>query len=163
VKTVTREISKARAATRRATFFTRKYAFLLTAACLLTVAAANHGNSKVSQCNRLVAIVNQAADAQPDALGVTIAEDNHRLKKTAIQLEGYADRLAFTDFSDPNIQTFQSQFIQLYRDLSRTSGAVVSAPTGNFQSVSQANRSLIETQERERPLVQEVNQYCSPK
>lgn len=162
MKTVIREQRAARSE-RQPTFFTRQYAVVLIGACFSTVAVTHYNESKVSQCNRLVAIVNQAADAQPDALGVTIAEDNHRLMKTAIQLEGYADRLAFTDFSDPTIQTFQSQFIQLYRDLSRTSSAVVSAPTGNFQSVSQANRTFIATQERESPLVQEVNQYCSSK
>ena len=147
-------------ATRQATFFTRKYAFLFTAACLLTAAATNHGNSRVSQCNRLVAIVNEAAEAQPDTLGQTMAEDNRRLMKTAIQLDGYADQLALMEFSSPQIQAFQSKFIKLYRDTSQASSAVVSAPVSNFKAVSQVNRTLIETQAREGVLVQEVNQYC---
>lgn len=149
--------------TRSSTFFTRQYAFVLVVACFSTVAVTHHNQSKVSECNRLINLVNQAADAQPDALGLTMAEDNYRLRKTAIQLESYADRLAFMDFSNHQIQTFQSQFIQLYRDISRTSSAVVTAPAGNFQVVSQVNRSFIETQERESPLVQEVNHYCSAK
>lgn len=160
MKTVMRE-QRATRSRQRPTFFTRQYAVLLLGACLSTAVVTHYKESKVLQCNRLVAIVNEAADAQPDALGVTIAEDNHRLMKTAIQLEGYADRLTFTDFSDPKIQVFQSQFIQLYRDISRTSGAVVTAPMGNFQVVSQVNRTFIETQERESPLVQAVNHYCS--
>lgn len=159
MKTVLREQYKTRSK-RQPTFFTRQYAVVLFGACFSTIAVTHHNESKVSQCNRLVAIVNQAADAQPDAMGLTIAEDNHRLMRTAIELEGYADRLAFTDFSDPKIQDFQAQFVQLYRDLSRTSGAVVTAPMGNFEVVSQVNRTFIQTQERESPLVQEVNQYC---
>lgn len=162
MKTVMREPRIPRSE-RQPTFLTRQYAVVLVGACFSMMAVTHYNESKVSQCNRLVAIANQAADAQPDALGLTMAEDNHRLMKTAIQLEGYADRLTFTDFSDPQIQVFQSQFVQLYRDISRTSGAVVAAPTGNFQIVSQVNRLFIETQERERPLVQEVNQYCSAK
>jgi oligoendopeptidase F len=160
VKTVMRE-RRATQSKRQPTFFTRQYAVALAGVCFSTVAVTHYNESKVSQCNRLVAIVNQAADAQPDALGLTMAEDNHRLMKTAIQLEGYADRLAFTDFSDPQVQVFQSQFVQLYRDISRASSAVVTAPTDNFQIVSQVNRSFIETQERESPLVQKVNQYCN--
>ena len=159
MKTVTRDDSAVRA-TRRATFFTRKYAFLLVAACLLTAAATNHGNSRVSQCNRLVAIVNEAADAQPNALEPTLAAENHRLMKTAIKLDIYADQLALLEFSNPELQTFQSQFIKLYRDTSKASGAVVTAPINNFKAVSQVNRTLIETQAREGSLVQAVNQYC---
>ena len=162
MKTVTRESSAFRT-TRRDTFFTRKYAFLLLAGCLLTAAAANRGNGRVSQCNRLIAIVNEAADAQPDVLSRTLAEDNHRLIKTAIQLDDYADQLALMDFPNEPIQTFQTQFIQLYRDISKASSAVVTAPVSNFKVVSQANRTLIETQAREGLLVQEVNQYCQAK
>lgn len=160
MKTVMREQRPPRSK-RSLTFFTRQYAVVFLAACFSTVTVTHYNQSKVSECNRLVNLVNQAADAQPNALGSTMAEENYRLKKTAIQLEGYADRLAFTDFSDPKVQVFQSQFIQLYRDLSRTSSAVVAAPAGNFQVVSQVNRSFIEAQERESPLVQEVNHYCS--
>lgn len=126
----------------------------------MTATIAYHGNSKVSQCNQLVAIVNQAAEAQPDSMGVTIAEDNRLLLKTAIKLDSYADELADMEFSNKRIQALQTQFIQLYRDTSKASGAVVSAPVNNFQSVRQANKTFIETQERESPLVQEVNQYC---
>ena len=159
MKTVTRESFAVRT-TRRATFFTRQYAFLLVAACLLTAAATSHGNSRVSQCNRLVAIVNEAADAQPDVLGRTIAEDNRHLLRTAMKLDGYADQLALMEFSNEPMQAFQSKFIQLYRDTSKASGAVVAAPVSNFKIVSQVNRTLIETQAREGLLVQEVNQYC---
>ncbi|PSB31878.1 hypothetical protein [Stenomitos frigidus] len=159
MKTVTREDSATRA-TRRATFFTRKYAFSFVVACFLTAAATNHGNSKVFQCNRLVAIVNEAADAQPDALGQTITEDNRRLLKTAIQLDGYADQLELMEFSNQQIEGFQWQFIKLYRDTSKASGAVVTAPASNFKVVSQVNRTLIETQAREGSLVQAVNRYC---
>lgn len=162
MKTVMREQRVTRSE-RQPTFFTRQYTVALVGVCFSAVAVTHYNESKVSQCNRLVAIVNQAADAQPNALGLTMAEDNHRLMKTAIQLEGYADRLVFTDFSDPQIQVFQSQFIHLYRDISRTSSAVVTAPTSNFQVVSQVNRSFIETQERESPLVKDVNEYCSAK
>jgi hypothetical protein len=161
VKTVTRE-SSAIGTVRRATFFTRRYACFLLGACLLTAAATNHGNSRATQCNRLVAIVNEAADAQPDALGRTIAEDNYRLLKTAIKLDGYADQLVLMEFSDEQIQAFQSRFIRLYRDTSKASGAVVAAPVSNFKIVSQVNRMLIETQAREGFLVREVNQYCQP-
>jgi len=160
VKTVTRDRSQAETA-RQATFFTRQYAVLFTGACLLAFALSGYGNSRVSQCNRLVAIINEAAAAQPEALSLTIAEDNHRLMKTAIQLDGYADQLALMEFSNQQVQAFQLQFMKLYRDTSRASGAVVTVPVTSFQAVSQVNRTFIETQEREGPLVQAVNQYCN--
>lgn len=126
----------------------------------MTVAIAHHGKSKVSQCNQLVAIVNEAAEAQPDALGLTIAADNRRLMKTAIKLDGYADQLELMNFPDLQVQAFQSQFIRLYRDTSKASSAVVTAPVDNLKVVSQVNRTLIETQNREGLLVQKVNNYC---
>lgn len=129
----------------------------------MTLAIARHGESKVSQCNQLVAVVNKAAEARPDVEGRTIAEDNHLLLKVAIKLDGYADDLTMLEFSNQKIQVLQAQFIKLYRDTSKASGAVVSAPSSNFQSVQQANKAFIETQERESPLVQEVNRYCQSK
>ncbi|XHX80732.1 MAG: hypothetical protein RBJ76_12605 [Stenomitos frigidus ULC029] len=162
MKTVTRDRLAAKA-TKRATFFTRRYAFFLVGACLLTATIAYHGQSKVSQCNQLVAIVNKVAEARPKATGMTIAEDNRLLLRTAIKLDGYADDLAMMEFSNKQIQALQAQFIKLYRDTSKASGAVVSAPVNNLQTVQQANKAFIETQERESPLVQEVNQYCRSK
>ncbi|MBW4581331.1 MAG: hypothetical protein KME42_17315 [Tildeniella nuda ZEHNDER 1965/U140] len=159
MKTVIRDRLEAKA-TRKATFFTRRYACLFAGACILTIAIAHHAKSKVSQCNQLVAIVNEAAEAQPDALGLSIADDNRRLLKTAIKLNGYADQLELMEFANPHIQAFQSQFMQLYRDTSKASGQVVTAPVNNLKVVSQVNRMLIETQAREGALVQEVNQYC---
>ena len=159
MKTVTRDRVKV-GAVRRATFFTRQYAILFVGACLLTFALSNYGKSKVSQCNRLVAIVNQASEVQPERLGAAIADDNRALLHTSIKLDGYANKLEMMEFSNQQIQTFQTQFVQLYRDTSKASDAVVSAPPNNFQIVSQVNRAFIETKEREGPLVQAVNQYC---
>lgn len=162
VKTVTRDRLNAKA-TKRATFFTRRYAFFFVGVCLLTATIAHYGQSKVSQCNQLVAIVNKVADARPEATGVTIAEDNRLLLRTAIKLDGFADDLAMMEFSNKQIRALQADFIKLYRDTSKASSAVVSAPIDNLQSVQQANKAFIATQERESPLVQEVNQYCRSK
>lgn len=159
MKTVTRDRFNVKA-TRKATFFTRRYAVLFAGACLLTTAIAYHGQSKVSQCNQLVAIVNKVAEARPERTGVTIAEDNRLLLRTAIKLDGYADDLAVMEFSNKQIQILQTQFIKLYRDTSKASGAVVSAPVTNLQSVQKANRVFIAIQEQEAPLVQETNHYC---
>jgi len=159
VKTVTRDRFNVKA-TRKATFFTRRYAVLFAGACLLTTAIAYHGKSKVSQCNQLVAIVNKVAEARPERTGMTIAEDNRLLLRAAIELDGYADNLAGMEFSNKQIQVLQTQFIKLYRDTSKASGAVVSAPVTNLQSVQKANRAFIQIQEQEGPLVQETNQYC---
>lgn len=159
MKTVARDRFDVKA-TRKATFFTRRYAVLLAGACLLTTAIAHHGKSKVAQCNQLVAIVNKVAEARPERIGRTIAEDNRLLLRTAIKLDSYADDLAGMEFSNKQIQVLQTQFIKLYRDTSKASGAVVSAPVTNLQSVQKANRTFIAIQEQEGPLVQETNQYC---
>jgi hypothetical protein len=117
---------------------------LFAGACLLTTAIAYHGKSKVSQCNQLVAIVNKVAEARPERTGMTIAEDNRLLLRAAIELDGYADNLAGMEFSNKQIQVLQTQFIKLYRDTSKASGAVVSAPVTNLQSVQKANRTLLQ-------------------
>ncbi len=158
MKTVTRDRVQFRPA--KATFLTRRYAVLFTGACLLTLAFSTYGKSRVSQCNRLVAIVNEAADAQSVPQGISIADDNRNLLHTAIELDRYADKLEMLEFSNQQIQDFQMQFINLYRDTSRASNAVVTAPVNKFEVVRQVNRTFIETQEREGPLVQAVNQYC---
>lgn len=116
--------------------------------------------SKTSQCNRLVAVVNQASQAQPHSASRTIAEDNLQLAQTTAKLEEFARQLESMKFSDPKIYRFRVQFIQHYRDYGRISKAVIEAPAGNFQAVRDANREFIQIQEREIPLVQDLNQYC---
>lgn len=116
--------------------------------------------SKASQCNRLVNVINEATSANSGMPGRTIAEDDAVLTQNAEKLDNYATQLDGMSFGDATIRRFQSLFSQLYREISAANRSVVAAPSHDLRAVRQANNTLITVQERESPLVQEVNQYC---
>jgi uncharacterized membrane-anchored protein YhcB (DUF1043 family) len=116
--------------------------------------------SKASQCDRLVKVVNEATTANPNTLGKTISEDNALLNQNAARLEGYARQLEGLHFDDLRVQELRDRFAQLYRNISRSMVDVTTAQQGNLQQVSRVNRALIEIQSQESPAVQALNQYC---
>lgn len=114
---------------------------------------------KLSQCNRLVTVINEAANAQPVEVGRTIAEDDKMLLTLASRLEQYAVDLEMMNFTDKTLRGYQKRYVQLYRDISKASADLANAPI-TLRDVSLATRNLMLVRDRETPLVDEVNQYC---
>jgi hypothetical protein len=89
--------------------------------------------SKASQCDRLVKVVNEATTANPNTSGKTITEDNALLNQNAARLEGYARQLEGLRFDDLRVQELRDLFAQLYRNMSRSMTDVTSVQQGNLQ------------------------------
>lgn len=118
--------------------------------------------SKVAQCNKLSAIVNQAArEAQAtdqNPRGDRLAE----LKKNANSLDRYAEELAAVSLQDATLKGFQSRFIKMYQQTSKASLDLVNAfESKNIAAGSQAIKQWQQSSTQENALVDEVNQYCS--
>jgi hypothetical protein len=116
--------------------------------------------SKISQCSRFAAVVDDTIGTNANLVRQTIAENNTLLIKNAELLETYAKQLESMKFDNLQIQDFQKRFVALYRKIGQANRNVVAASDKSLQAVRQANLKLIEAQAGESLLVRELNQSC---
>ncbi|MDX2100869.1 MAG: hypothetical protein SFW36_24075 [Leptolyngbyaceae cyanobacterium bins.59] len=140
----------------------------LTAALLATVIgglATACGESKVSQCNKLSAVVNKVAK-EAQALSKANKPDDQfaQLSKAADSLDGYAAELQQVQLKDETLKGYQTRFVAIYTDTSKASRSLVDAFKKRDQKAGNAAlNSLQEVASREDPLLKEVNTYCGAK
>lgn len=145
--------------------FTRSTA-TLSMACLISVLLLGCSESKVSQCNKLTAVVNKAAkDAlATGAKGGNQAAQLNNLTELAGRLDGYAKEMGAIELKDEKLKESQGRFIKMYEDASKSSRDLVSAVNKKDSKAAQQALKAIQTStSQEKPLVAEVNQYCTGK
>jgi len=145
---------------------------LTIAAVAFSVISCSEG--KVSQCNQLISVANEAVAqvqsvtqstaASPDAGNSTTNPANNvgamnRIAAAADQARGEMEAL---EFSDQRLTEFKSRFVAMYSEISGATRELVSSATAsNSQAAQQAFNSLKTATDKEAPLVEEVNRYCA--
>jgi len=145
--------------------FTRSMA-TLSMACLISVLMIGCSESKVSQCNKLTAVVNKAAkDAlETGAKSGDQAAKLNNLTQLAGRLDDYAKEMEAIELKDEKLKDSQGRFIKMYRDASKSSRDLVSAVNKkDGKAAQQALQSIQTSTSQEKPLVGKVNQYCTGK
>lgn len=141
----------------------RRMAFFLITLSVSVLAVAC-GESKVSQCNRIIAVVNkasgeaQAADKSdnPDRVG--------NLENRANSIDQYAQELEAVQVKDETLQGLQSRLIQIYQETSKALRRVVEeARKKDNPAVTASVKSLEQATQKQNSLVDELNQYCRGK
>jgi hypothetical protein len=129
---------------------------------------------KVSQCNQLIAALNEA-QAKVLALKVHDASSSYQLAKN---LEDMTTKLGLVELEDSQLQKYQLDFAQMYRELSQAfrqiSQVLQLANTSQktqegIKQIEQARTdvqsvqiSVIQTARDADQLTQQVNLYCAP-
>ncbi len=116
---------------------------------------------KVTQCNRLIEIANQAASNVEAATQNSSPEDPEAFLRVAETAEEAANQLETLEIEDETLQGFRQRFIDLYDSTSDATRALVAAvEEQNLSGAEDAYARLETATSEEEPLVQEVNTYC---
>lgn len=140
-----------------------KQTFLLSAAAAISLLFAGCGESKVSQCNKLVKVANQAVTVGQE-LGKNPQQNkgSKALTEAAGKVDKIANDLKAVEVKDEKLQGFQSRFLKLYQDTS--TGMKNTAKAVDKKDIPGANRllaSLKKSASDESALVKEINTYCT--
>jgi hypothetical protein len=139
----------------------RQRGIVISVFAILSALIASCGESKVSQCNKLIDVANKAVS---DVQAITASANPQdvtamtRIAETADQARGSMEAL---ELADDQLETFRQQFVTMYTETSQATRDLVTAVNAkNSQNAETAYNALQTATDKETPLVTEVNTYC---
>lgn len=134
----------------------------LSAPVVMAVLLASCGASKVTQCNKLVKVANQATSLNQTLSQQKTSKGASTLTETSNKLDRLAQDMAALSIEDEILKGFQGRFIGMYRNTSQglKTGAIA-LQKKDLTSLKQAMNTLQGVISQEGGLVKEVNNYCS--
>ncbi|MEL6221027.1 MAG: hypothetical protein AAFR31_00130 [Cyanobacteria bacterium J06627_8] len=136
---------------------------LLTAFLILSIGVSlmSCSEGRVSQCNRLIGIANEAASSVEAVTSTASPDDPDAFLRIADAAEQATSELENLEVADTELQNYQQQFISLYVETSAATRRLVDAVKNqDAEAADAAYMELEEATEREIPLVDEINNYC---
>jgi uncharacterized membrane protein len=139
---------------------------LLGAFAIVSMLLASCGEGKVTQCNKLIGLANQATDeikGLQQGGGDSADEKKQQLEKIANSLDSYTKKAQGLSIQDEQLKAFQKQLIDLYQQTRDNSRALLTAVnTKDAKATNTALSKLIQGGGTEQSLIRSVNTYCSP-
>jgi CHASE3 domain sensor protein len=134
---------------------------LISLALTASFLVASCGESKVSQCRKITAVVNKATSAEQAASRNNNPDKVGELEKAAASFDQYAKELEAVKVKDETLQNLQGRIIKMYQATSKASRDLVEAARKQDpRAVDSSLQSLKEATNRESALANEFNQYC---
>ncbi|MEM7770664.1 MAG: hypothetical protein AAF327_09150 [Cyanobacteria bacterium P01_A01_bin.37] len=116
---------------------------------------------KVSQCNQLIEIANQAASNVESVTNNSSPDDPEAFLSIAETADEAARSLEDVEITDSTLEDYKQQFISLYVETSLATQQLVEAVQAqDAEEAEAAYGRLEEATEKEAPLVDDVNAYC---
>lgn len=142
--------------------FLTRYFVLTPLTAAIGVLSVSCAESKVSQCNKIIQVANQAvSEAKAVTKGGQIS-DPQAMLKAADSMEKASQEMEAIQVKDPKLQDYQAGFITMYRDTSKSTRDFVTAFQKKERSTAEAALTkLQQATAPEKQLVQEINTYCS--
>lgn len=118
------------------------------------------GDNKVSQCNQLIAKINETEEVlsyitQSSPPAINAVED------IATATEQALTELETVELNNRNLRSFKSRFSEFYSDISTNARAIVQAHgSQNMQEAEVAYDKLEATFQTQDTLVTEINNFC---
>jgi uncharacterized membrane protein len=144
----------------------RRSIALVSAVAIVSTLLASCGESKVSQCNKLIGLANQATDeikGLQQGGGDSADEKKKQLEKIANSLDSYTKKAEGLSIQDEQLKAFQKQLITLYQQTRDNSRDLLTAVnTKDAKATNAALSKLIQGGGTEQTLIRSVNTYCSP-
>jgi hypothetical protein len=131
--------------------------------------------SKITQCNSLSTLVNQAAAAEKDfetagkkyagSSETTDLDKKYQLVTDLVtKLESASKSVKALTVQDEKLQTMKTNIAQVYQDLGKGFSTVVTASKAkNAAAVQLAVKEMTTAAAKEKALIAEMNTYCRAK
>lgn len=144
--------------------FFRRYAVILPLIATISLLFVSCGESKVSQCQKIVKVANQAVN---DAKAITNGGQTNNpdaMLKAADTMDKAAQEMQAIKLSDDKLKEYQAGFIKMYRDLgSATRSFVTALKNKDRPAVDATLKNLNQAIVPEPNLVNGLNNYCDAK
>ena len=136
-------------------------------AVAVSVLAVSCSESKTSQCNKLIEVANQAVTQVQSVTQNTDpsnANPNNvqAMSKIADAADQARSQMQALQISDSNLKAFQDRFVAMYTETSQATRELVAAANANNPENAQKSfNALKAATDKEGPLVEEVNRFCT--
>jgi hypothetical protein len=141
--------------------------YALTAMALSLTLFTTGCETKVAQCNKLIAVANAAtSDVKTMSQGKASneVEQVSQMTKFADTLDRYAKDIQAVELKDDQLKGFQKRLMDLYGSGSKDSRAIVAAmEKKDLKSMQESLSRLMKGSATEGAIVGELNGYCSAK
>lgn len=138
-----------------------KRSLALPTIAALSILTVSCGESKVSQCNRMVEVVNKAVTEVESTTSNAKEEDISTMTKIADTADRASESMKALEFTDEKLKGYQGRFLSMYTDIGKASRDLVAAVEKKDAAAAQtAYKSLETATNQESPLVDEMNGYC---
>lgn len=121
--------------------------------------------SKVTQCNKIIKVANQAATlSQQFGKNSKSGKGSQALTELATKINQVGTQMKGVEVKDEKLKGFQERFLALYQNISK--GLNDTAVAIDKKNIRDTNRFLVSLQKssaEESTIVREINSYCSGK
>ncbi|GAB1542910.1 hypothetical protein NUACC21_55840 [Scytonema sp. NUACC21] len=122
-------------------FILRKYTVIVPVSLSVAFLMTACNNSKVSQCQRLMEVVNKGTELIENNKGQQVTTSIQLSK----DLEGVTKEIKELNFKDPKIQEFQNRFVKLFETVSK-SIAKASQALGSAKTAQPSSEGRVKIQ-----------------
>lgn len=138
-----------------------KSSVLFSLTVTLALLTASCSESKVSQCNRIIKIANEAV-SQAKTVPNSGQERNPKATLLAAEtIEKASKRMTDIPVDDPKLKDYQAGFAKMYRDTSKATRDFVSAfEKKDRPAAEKALTNLQQATAPEKQLITEIETYC---
>jgi hypothetical protein len=142
--------------------FPTRYFVLLPLSAAISLLTISCSESKVSQCNKIREVANEAVSKAKSVTKDDQANDPKAMLKAADAMEKASQEMKAIDVKDAKLKDYQAGFISMYRDTSKaTRDYVVAFEKKNRPAAEAALTNLQQATTPEKQLVRDINKYCS--
>lgn len=144
--------------------FPRRYFVLLPLTAALSVLTVSCSESKVSQCNKIIKVANQAVTEAKSITNGGQESKPEAMLKAADAMEKASKDMAAIKVNDQKLRDYQTRFVNMYRDTSKGTRDFVAAFQKKDRSAAEAAlTNLQKATTPEKQLVDSINVYCTDK
>ncbi len=140
----------------------RKSAVIIFLSAAIGLLSASCADSKFSQCERIIQISVRVTQQTNELCSNCETENTQEALQVADVMEKAAEDMAATAINDPQLQTYQQGFIDIYRGMSQSTREFVAAL--NQKDINAAKSAKVKLQQvgsTEKEIVDGINNYCN--
>lgn len=144
--------------------FPKRYLVLLPLMASLSLAIVSCAESKVSQCNKIIQVANEAVSKAKTITNGGRASDPKAMLQAAEAMEKASGEMQAIQVNDEKLRDYQTRFVTMYRDTSKATRNFVAAYEKKDRPAAEAAlANLQKATTPEKQLVDEINNYCTGK
>ena len=118
--------------------------------------------TKISQCNQIIKIVNEAVTSARQITNRGQTSDVASMLRAANAMDASAARMSRLSITDQTLKGYQARFIRMYKQTSQSTRNFVTAfNRRNRPAAESALRALEAATAPEKQIVAGINNYCS--